>query len=134
MKYLFITALFIVLAMACTNKRELVIQEQEPTAQEDSITYELIVLDPGFDSWYLIHGTPSKYHTQSYYESWNKRYVDAWNYQHIGYRYPEVIEGNIDYQTNIDYGFELNHKLFYYFMYVENELGIQLIPDGPKSY
>ena len=134
MKNLMLTVFCILLAMACSNKRELVIQEQQSDMQEDSISYELIVLDPGFESWYLLHGTPAKYHTQNYYEGWNQRYVNAWNYQDIGHRYAQVIEGNIDYRPDIDYGFELNHKLFYYFMYVENELDIQLIPDGPKAY
>jgi hypothetical protein len=134
MRYLAIAAVLFLFIFACTNKRELVIQEHEADTQEDSVTYELIVLDPGFESWFLIHATPAKNHTQSYYEGWNQRYVNAWNYQHVGYRYAQVIEGNIDYYPDIDYGFELNHKLFYYFMYVENELGIQLIPDGPKSF
>ncbi len=134
MKYLSIIALFLLLVSACTNNRELIIEEHDSATQEDSITYELIVLDPGFDSWFAIHGTPAKYHNQTYYEGWNRRYVDAWNYQNIGDRYSQVIEGNIDYRPDIDYGFELNHKLFYYFMYVEHELDIQLIPDGPRTY
>lgn len=133
MKNILFIAFILVLAVACTGKKELTIEEKQ-NELEDSISYELIVLDPGFDSWYAIHGVPAKYRSQSYYEGWNQRYVNAWNYQRMGYRYAQLIEGNIDYQPNTDYGFELNHKLFYYFMYVENELEIQLIPDGPKTY
>ncbi|PTN08352.1 DUF6146 family protein [Mangrovibacterium marinum] len=134
MKHLTIIGFVFLIIFACSNKREMVIEARQGENMEDTVTYELVVLDPGFDSWYLLHDSPSKYHSQSYYEGWNQRYVDAWNYQHIGHRYAQVIEGNIDYQPGIDYGFELNHKLFYYFMYVENELDIQLIPDGPKTY
>lgn len=133
MKYLPLIAVIVLLIVACAGKKELIIEENTDNP-EDSVTYELIVLDPGFESWYELHSSPAKDHTQSYYESWNQRYVNAWNYQRMGYRYAQLIEGNIDYEPNIDYGFELNRKLFYYFMYVENELDILLIPDGPKTY
>ena len=133
MKNILFIAFILVVAIACTSRKELTIEEKQ-NELDDSLSYELIVLDPGFDSWYAIHGVPSKYRSQSYYEGWNQRYVNAWNYQHMGNRYAQLIEGNIDYQSNIDYGFELNHKLFYYFMYVEHELEIQLIPDGPNIY
>ena len=66
MKYLSIIALFLLLVSACTNNRELIIEEHESATQEDSITYELIVLDPGFDSWFALHGTLAKSHTQTY--------------------------------------------------------------------
>jgi len=132
MKCFTLIAIVFLMVIACSSKKELIIEKN--TSSEDSISYELIVLDPGFESWYLLHSSPARNHTQSYYESWNQRYVQAWNYQRLGYRYAQLIEGNIDYEPNIDYGFDLNHKLFYYFMYVENELDIQLIPDGPRTY
>ncbi len=34
----------------------------------------------------------------------------------------------IDYNPNIDYGLDLNYKLYYYFRYFEEKHGIRLYP------
>ncbi len=129
--YLFFISALIV---ACANQQKLTILEAENETENDSTSYELIVLDPGFDTWYLLNSSPSKDRQQSYYEYWNQRYVNAWNYEKIWKHHSGVLNGIINYERNIDYGFDVNQKLFYYFMYVENKLGIPLISNGPKSY
>ncbi len=79
--FFYILALAAIMA-ACSGPKGVVAIEpnDEAVTEEDSISYELIVLDPGFESWYLLHGTPAKYRSQSYYEGWNHQYVSAWNY------------------------------------------------------
>ena len=134
MKVFLTAAIAVTVFWACTGPKALNIREADQSAGEDSVSYELVVLDPGFECWFLTRSKAANYHTQSYYEGWNQRYVHAWNYQRMGYRYSELIHGNIDYDPNTDYGLEINHKLFYYFMYVENELHIPLISDGPRTY
>lgn len=37
-----------------------------------------------------------------------------------------IIESYIDYRPNIDYGIEVNRKLFWYFKYVKSKYGINL--------
>lgn len=118
---------------ACQSTKTLTIHAEEE-AVDDSTSYELIVLDPGFEGWFLTRAQPANFYSQDYYENWNRRYTDAWNYEKIGFRYSRVIHGNIDYDPTVDYGLEINHKLFYYFIYVENELGIRLLPDGPRAF
>ncbi len=133
MKPAFYFTALLILAAACHSNKPITTTDIAELP-EDSVSYELLVLDPGFESWYLLHNQPSKYHVQAYYEDWNQRYVDAWNYGRIGYKHTQLIHGYIDYNPSEDYGFEINHKLFYYFMYVERELGIRLLPDGPATY
>ena len=134
MKYLFlilITGLF----AACATQHEVQIKKDLTAKDEtDSVSYELIVLDPGFDSWYASNSKPSWYHTQTYYENWNQRYAQAWNYEYQSGHFSKVLEGYIDYDHNIDYGLEINHKLFYYFQYVVHVLKIPLITGGPQTY
>ena len=48
----------------------------------DTVEYELIVFDPGFEV-YLISQPPMEYYTKNYYKSWNIRYVSEWNHRHI---------------------------------------------------
>lgn len=137
MKYLFII-LFALLFAGCATQHHIQIKQDKNTEaavqDTDSTSYELVVLDPGFDSWYLVNSKPSWYHSQSYYEYWNQRYVQAWNYEYRGGHYSKVLDSYIDYDANTDYGLELNHKLFYYFQYVVHQLHIPLISDGPKTY
>ncbi|MFV0379027.1 MAG: DUF6146 family protein [Mangrovibacterium sp.] len=123
----------IVFLTACQSTKTLTIWD-EGEAVDDSTAYELIVLDTGFESWFLTRARPPNFYSQDYYENWNRRYTDAWNYEKIGYSYSQVIHGNIDYDPTVDYGLEINHKLFYYFIYVENELGIRLLVDGPQAF
>lgn len=132
MKYLLIIMALAGIVFACKSPKTLTLQEAA-APDTDSVSYELIVLDPGFESWFLTRSRPANFYSQSYYEGWNQRYVSAWNYERIGFRYAHVIHGNIDYDPGTDYGLAINHKLFYYFQYVENELGIKLLPDSPKA-
>ncbi|WP_372774887.1 DUF6146 family protein [Mangrovibacterium sp.] len=134
MKYLSIIGLLALFIAACSAKKLLTIQTVPEAETADSISYELIVLDPGFDSWFYSQAKSPNFHSQTYYENWNQQYVNAWNYERIGYRHSNVIHGSIDYDSSVDYGLEINHKLFYYFMYVENKLGIRLLANGPKSF
>ena len=128
--YLFLIMLFII---ACSSNQELSMQEATESAENDSVTYELVVLDPGFETWFITHRKPQWYHSQSYYENWNQQYVNAWNYGNMGYRHKQLINCYIDYDNRTDYGLELNHKLFYYFQYVENRLNIPILAVGPRA-
>lgn len=98
--------------------------------KEDSVTYELIILDPEFESWMVTHSKPIWYHSQSYLESWNRMYVSAWNSKVTSGSSSRFFETYIDYQSQIDYGLELNYRLFYYFQFVERRLKIPILPAG----
>ncbi len=129
----FLFILLLVVFAACSTTKNIQLKEVSEKADEDSVSYELIVLDPGFESWYIAYSKPSWYHSQSYYENWNQQYVNAWNYHSIWRRNSQLLEGQINYERNIDYGLEINHKLFYYFQYVERVLKIPIISNGPRA-
>ncbi len=132
MKYLFIS-IFFLLIIACSSQKEISMSNNETNAEEDSVSYELIILDPGFDVWFLTHSKASWYYSQEYYEHWNSQYVNAWNYKSLGNRYSQLLNGIIDYDNFTDYGLEVNHKLFYYFQYVEHELNIPILDSSPRA-
>lgn len=100
---------------------------------EDSVEYELETFDGRFETWYELHNNPSMYRSQQYYEFWNRQYVSAWNYNAMNGRRNSFFEPIVGYEFAVDYGFELNHQLFYYFQYVERVLNIQIMPGGPKA-
>lgn len=125
---------FLLVIGACAVKQPISIKAVGNEDESDSVEYELIVFDSGFESWYLTRSKPVNWHEQSWYEHWNRQYVQAWNHHNLGARHKQLIDGYINYEPGIDYGPEINHKLFYYLMYVEHELGILIIPDGPRSW
>lgn len=100
----------------------------------DSTEYGLETFDNKFKTWYEMHGTPANSKSQDYYEAWNKQYVSAWNQKAASGQAGSFFERIVGFKPNVDYGFELNHELFYYFQYVEHVLKIQVIPGGgPKT-
>lgn len=134
MKQNLILLFLVLLIWACAVKRPVAIQEREHQEESDSVEYELIVFDTGFESWFLTRAKPVNWHEQSWYESWNRQYVQAWNTRRLGYRHRELIDGYINYEPDVDYGPDINHKLFYYFMYVEHVLKIPIIENGPRAW
>ncbi len=134
MRQLFTLLIFALLLAACAVKHPVAIQEKGHQETSDSVEYELIVFDTGFESWFLTRAKPVNWHEQSWYENWNRQYVQAWNTHRLGYRHRELIDGYINYEPDTDYGPGINHKLFYYFMYVEHELHIPIMENGPRSW
>lgn len=125
-----IASLFIVAACISRKTGKTVAISNTPGNQEDSVTYELIILDPEFESWMITNSKPMWYHSQSYLESWNRMYVSAWNSKATSGSGSRFFETYIDYQNQIDYGLELNYRLFYYFQFVERRLKIPILPAG----
>ncbi|WP_319510565.1 DUF6146 family protein [uncultured Draconibacterium sp.] len=118
---------------ACSGTKK--VAESESTSVEvtgkDSVEYDVETFNTKFDIWYQRQNTPASYRSQSYYESWNKQYVSAWNAKCAAGSPDWTFEPVVGYDPTEDYGFEMNHKLFYYFMYVENILKKKIIPGGP---
>lgn len=89
--------------------------------------YKLIVFDPSFETWYQTHWSEATDHSKSYYHSWNEQYVTAWNYKATHTGYASYFGNTIDYNFNTDYGLKVERKLYYYFRWVETQLGIQIL-------
>lgn len=87
----------------------------------DSSAYEVIVTDPDFDQWYTIHYTEAKDRSDQFYRSRNIIAVANWNYFFLNGRYSLVIDSYIDYRPEVDYGIEVNRKLYWYFTYVTSK-------------
>lgn len=132
-QFLIITGLILFVGSCSLKKGTVKVEKSNVEITEtDSIEYDMETFDSKFESWYLMHNRPALYHTQDYYEYWNRMYVNAWNNHSVG-RKNSFFEPIVGYDQNEDYGLELNHKLFYYFQYVENVLKIEIMPGGPKA-
>jgi hypothetical protein len=88
----------------------------------DELQYEVIIIDPGFSSWLVSRAHPRWYYSQSYLENKNRIYVSEWNRRVMQPQLynPNLYEMTIDYQPNIDYGYEVNYLIYNYMIYFQN--------------
>lgn len=134
MRKIFIFLAIIFTFWACSAPKETVkVEKYQPVNEVDSVEYDIEMFDSKFESWYAIHKSPSTYRSLRYYETWNKKYVKAWNHKSLEMGKGSFFSPIVGYHSNEDYGFALNHKLFYYFQYVENVLKIQIMTGGPND-
>lgn len=87
----------------------------------DALEYQIIIIEPGFNTWLLTSARPEGYYSQQYMENRNIIFVNEWNARAMQpQRYnPSLYEMPIDYRSGIDYGYEVNYKLYNYFIYFQ---------------
>ncbi|MEO8239166.1 MAG: DUF6146 family protein [Flavobacterium sp.] len=88
----------------------------------DSLEYEVIIIDNGFSTWLASRALPRNYYSQSYLENKNRQYVTEWNNRVLQpNRYdPNLYEMTIDYNPTINYGYEVNYLIYNYMIYFQN--------------
>ncbi len=137
--------LAIVLFGCATTKEQMVISEEEKqildstTKQEVAISdeateYEIIIIEPGFYTWLNSIARPEGYYSQNYLENRNQIYVINWNQRVMNptvYN-PNLYELQINYDPNIDYGYEVNYKLYNYFIFFQRKYNQRLGPFVPR--
>ena len=86
----------------------------------DSLEYEIIIIEPGFSPW-LATQPPRGYYGQQFLEVRNRQYVTEYNQRVLQpQRYnPNLYLQQINYDPFIDYGYEVNYLLYNYFLYFE---------------
>jgi hypothetical protein len=104
-------------------------QKEEPVViANDSLEYEVIIIDPGFTLFLNATAQPEGYYSQNYLETRNRVWVLEWNNRA---RNPmqynaSIYENIVDYQSTIDYGYEVNYKLFNYFLFAQKKYKMNL--------
>ncbi len=100
----------------------------------DELEYEILIIEPGFNFWLESIAKPEGYYSQGFLESRNILYVTEWNnrvFQPQRYD-PRLYELSIDYNPSIDYGYEVNYKLYNYFIYFQLHYKQQLTGFVPR--
>jgi len=112
---------------AVTAKTPKEVKEKPVRIANDSLEYEIIIFDMGFTS-YLATAKPMSFYNQKTLELRNQVYVNEWNNR---VRNPSqydssIYENIIDYQPTIDYGMEVNYKLYQYFQFAQRKYKMRL--------
>ena len=126
MKTIFYYVALGLLIAACSSTTKTATKETNNSKEvvriaNDSLEYEIIIMDIGFDSYLHTIAKPMNFYSQEYYENKNRFYVTEWNIRArnpLRYR-SDIYENQIDYDFNVDYGLEVNYKLYNYFKFVE---------------
>ena len=102
---------------ACHTTEKTVEQDQTPKiAETDSTEYKLLVFDAGFETWFTQNRKPAWYHEKNYYKSRNIESAIEWNSKVR--RGVPGFDQEINYDPSVDYGLEIEHKLYYFFRYL----------------
>ena len=95
---------------------------------DEKTEYEIIVLEPGFNAWLRSIARPEGYYSQKFLENRNKVLVIQWN-QRVQQPFnfdPQLYQFEINYSPFIDYGYDVNYKLYNFFIYFQRKYNQRL--------
>ncbi|MFD1095782.1 DUF6146 family protein [Salegentibacter chungangensis] len=131
MKNLIYVALLGLLIYSCGTMRDRDLRSDEIANAEndtvrianDSLEYEIIIIEPGFDLFINTIAKPEGYYSQEYLENKNRFLVSDYNNRvHQPQIYnPNLYVQEINYDPSIDYGYEVNYLLYNYFVYLSRQ-------------
>jgi hypothetical protein len=129
MKKIVISLLLIIALASCHFNKNIVPKEKKSIAEKtsdtirianDSLEYEVIIIDSGFNSWLYGNAQPRGFYSESYLENRNQIYVTEWNNRVMQpQRYNNLYEMQINYDRNIHYGYEVNYLIYNYMIYFQ---------------
>jgi hypothetical protein len=129
MKKIVISLLLIIALASCHFDKNIVPKEKKSIAEKttdtirianDSLEYEVIIIDSGFNSWLYGNAQPRGFYSESYLENRNQIYVTEWNNRVMQpLRYNDLYEMQINYDRNIHYGYEVNYLIYNYMIYFQ---------------
>lgn len=104
-------------------------KEEEPVViANDSLEYEIIIIDVGFNNYLQSIAHPRGFYSQNYLENRNRIFVTNWNIraQNPSQYNPNIYQNVIDYLPTVNYGYEVNYKLFNYFLFAQRKYRMSL--------
>lgn len=121
--FLFITAI----SFACGSQKQVVENATESRLESDSLSYEITIMDVGFDQWYRVNFSPAMDRDNSFYQMKNRIGISNWNDYYIRGKHQAIIGSYIHYDPAEDYGIEVNRQLYWYFKYIEESFRVPLL-------
>ena len=140
MKYLIGICLFGLLIYGCESSKTTVdtVPQANNEVQDtirianDSLDYEIIILDLGFNNW-LATQPPRGYYTENFMRNKNIQFVAEFNYRVQNYQQydPNLYLYPINYEFNKEYGYEVNYMLYNYFLFFQKKYN-QILTGGRR--
>ena len=130
MKNLFFIFILALTIYSCgTTNRDFKDNKSNNTANDtvrianDSLEYEVIIIEPGFNLFLNSIARPRNFYSQNYLENKNRFLVQEYNSRvRQPQRFnPDLYIQEINYDPNIDYGYEVNYLIYNYFVFISRE-------------
>jgi len=130
MKYLIIISIILASFISCNSNKTIInnnATESSSSVNNDTIRianneleYEILIFEPGFQSW-LATQPPMGHYGLSFLESKNQLFVLEYNNRVIQNKSRKLYEQEINYDSTVRYGLEVNYLLFNYFKYFQQK-------------
>ena len=125
---LFVVGVFFWACGASPINNKITEKEEPVVIANDSLEYEITIIDIGFNAFLNSVAQPVGFYSLDYLEARNRVWVLEWNNRA---RNPQQFNANIyenivDYQSTIDYGYDVNYKLFNYFLFAQKKYKMNL--------
>jgi len=138
MKNILLIITILVFVFACNTSKKVVPAKNETIKVKtgdtikisgDNLEYDVIIIEPGFGTYLAINAKPKGFYNQNFLENRNLRYVQEWNRRVLSpSRYnSNLYEFEINYRQGIDYGYDVNYKMYNYFIYFQNKYNQNLL-------
>ncbi len=87
----------------------------------DDLDYDITIIEPGFNTWLASIARPKGYYSQNFMETRNRLMVTNWNNRVLQPQQynSNLYEMQINYDLNTNYGYDVNYKLYNYFIYFQ---------------
>ncbi len=129
MKYFAIILICILAFASCDSSKSVVQKDSTDVADatndtvkiaNEELEYEILIIEPGFNSW-LVTQQPRGYYGQDFLERKNQQFVLEYNRRVMNFQQYDrnLYQQEINYEFNIDYGYEVNYLLYNYFLYFQ---------------
>ncbi len=131
MKYLFqfLRLCFLsTLIISCSSSNIKKEKEKPVIISNKSLEYEIIILDIGFTLYLNTIAKPINYYSLKFLENKNTIYVANWNMRALNPSKfnSSIYENVIEYRPQVNYGLDVNYKLFNYFQFAQQKYKIRL--------
>ncbi|SHG16230.1 hypothetical protein SAMN05444396_105144 [Flavobacterium segetis] len=138
---IYILIIMLGIIIGCSTSNKIISEKKQMTGTKndtiritnEELEYEVIIIDPGFNTWLDSRALPRNYYSQAYLENKNQMYVTEWNIrasQPMRYN-PNLYEMTINYNSITDYGYEVNYLIYNYMVYFQNTYKQKLFGNVP---
>ena len=129
MKNFILSTLLLLILTSCGSSKPMasftaVKDSDKVVIANDSLEYEVIIIDSGFSTYLATTAYPRNYYSQSFLENKNNMWIREYNAR--ARQGKSLYEMPIDYESNIDYGYEVNYLLYNYMVYFQNKYNQKL--------
>ena len=130
MKYILVFLVTIVGFYSCDSSKSAMKSAASDTVttndtiriSNDSLEYEILIIEPGFNNWILTQ-PPRGYYEIPFLEARNRMFVYEYNNRVLNpQRYSAILYPmQINYELGTHYGLEVNYMLYNYFLYFQQK-------------